>query len=76
MIANKIMGVNHVSFKWYLLLEGLCFVMLSVGIIFARADYIFKKESPKHVNRNTNTNEKTKTRPKNIQRKNRKREIS
>lgn len=75
-IANKIMGVGKISPIVYLLLGILCFVMLSVGIIFAKADYIFNKEKPKHVNKNINTKEKTKARPKNIQRKNRKRKVS
>lgn len=77
MISNRIMGVYRVGMA-YVLLGALSFIMLSVGIIFARFDYIFKKEKPKRVNRKPNetSKQKTKTHPKNIQRKSRKREIS
>ncbi|WP_455543018.1 hypothetical protein [Intestinibacter sp.] len=77
MISNKIMGVDRVGMA-YVLLGGLCFLMLSVGLILARFDYIFKKENPKKINKKPNEKpkQKTKTHPKNIQRKSRKREIS
>ena len=42
MIGNKIMGVERVGIV-YLILGGLCFSMLFVGLIFARQDYIFNK---------------------------------
>lgn len=47
MIGNKIMGVERVGIV-YLLLGGLCFSMLFVGLIFARQDYIFNK-TPKEL---------------------------
>ena len=50
MIANKIMGVEGIGIICYLLLGGLCFVMLSVGLIFTGSEYIFKRKSPKKVN--------------------------
>ncbi len=47
MIGNKIMGVERVGIV-YLLLGGLCFSMLFVGLLFARQDYIFNK-TPKEL---------------------------
>ncbi|MEI3233888.1 MAG: hypothetical protein V8S33_05575 [Intestinibacter bartlettii] len=47
MIGNKIMGVERVGIV-YILLGGLCFSMLFVGLIFARQDYIFNK-TPKEL---------------------------
>ena len=47
MIGNKIMGVERVGIV-YLILGGLCFSMLFVGLIFARQDYIFNK-TPKRL---------------------------
>ena len=47
MIVNKIMGVERVGIV-YLILGGLCFSMLFVGLIFARQDYIFNK-TPKEL---------------------------
>ena len=74
MIANKIMGVEGIGIICYLLLGGLCFVMLSVGLIFTGSEYIFKRKSPKKVNKNTD--KKVSTRTKSIQRKNHKQKIS
>ncbi|MDY4576116.1 MAG: hypothetical protein SPD90_13790 [Intestinibacter sp.] len=74
MIANKIMGVGKIGIIWYLLLGGLCFVMLSVGLIFTGSEYIFKRKSPKKVNKNTD--KKVSTRTKSIQRKNHRQKIS
>ena len=71
MIGNKIMGVERVGIV-YLLLGGLCFSMLFVGLIFARQDYIFNK-TPKRTSRRP---VKTKTPQNNIQRNNKRREIS
>lgn len=48
MIGNKIMGVERVGIV-YLLLGGLCFSMLFVGLIFARQDYIFNKTPKKEL---------------------------
>lgn len=77
MIGNKIMGVDNVGIA-YVLLGGLCFSMLFVGLILARFDYIFGKKQPKKVNdKKVKASAKnTKTHPKNIQRKSHKREIS
>ena len=49
MIGNKIMGVERLGIV-YILLGGLCFSMLFVGLIFARQDYIFNK-TPKRTSR-------------------------
>ena len=77
MISNKIMGVDRVGMA-YILIGSLAFIMLSVGMILVRFDYIFKKEKSKRVNRKTTQKPKqqTQTHPKNIQRKSRRREIS
>ena len=76
MIGNKIMGVERVGIV-YLLLGGLCFSMLFVGLIFARQDYIFNK-TPKRTSRRPVKKEvqRTKTLQNNIQRNNKRREIS
>ena len=74
MFSNIVLGVEGVGIIYYLLLSGLCFVMLSMGLIFANAENIFKRKSPKKVNKNID--EKAKTRPKTIQRKTRRRKIS
>ena len=70
MIGNKIMGVERVGIV-YLLLGGLCFSMLFVGLIFARQDYIFNK-TPKRTSRRPVKKEvqRTKTPQNNIQRNN------
>ena len=74
MIANKIMGVGNIRIIYYLLLGGLCFVMLSVGLIFVGSDNIFKRKPPKKVSKKTN--KKVKSNPKNVQRKNHRQKIS
>ena len=76
MIGNKIMGVERVGIV-YLLLGGLCFSMLFVGLILARQDYIFNK-TPKRTSRRPVKKEvqRTKTPQNNIQRNNKRREIS
>ena len=67
MIGNKIMGVERVGIV-YLLLGGLCFSMLFVGLLFARQDYIFNK-TPKRTSRRPVKKEvqRTKTPQNNIQ---------
>ena len=76
MIGNKIMVVERVGIV-YLILCGLCFSMLFVGLIFARQDYIFNK-TPKRTSRRPVKKEvqRTKTPQNNIQRNNKRREIS
>lgn len=76
-IFNRIMGVNSAIIA-YILLGGLCFLMLFVGLILSRYDKIFntkqnKKASHRQVKKHNNN---TKTPQRSIQRKSHKREIS
>ena len=69
MIGNKIMGVERVGIV-YLLLGGLCFSMLFVGPIFNKTP---KRTSRRPVKKEV---QRTKTPQNNIQRNNKRREIS
>ena len=80
MIGNKIMGVERVGIV-YLLLGGLCFSMLFVGLMSKRFFIwfiLFFNKTPKRTSRRPVKKEvqRTKTPQNNIQRNNKRREIS